>query len=303
MCKSIQRFSSESMNGSIVLSIVALALSIMIAVVIFIVNSDLQSRIDEQSAQVEELSSTNGALQDSINSLQRSMRILENRAYLVAEYTFEGGLQDTSGNQHYGVPRGNFTFACYEMGLEMVFDGNTAVASIPNTPALNYGDDESFTVSLWLRSEQSGGGDSGFGWLVDHRRNNDGVYAGYTIGDDSGKIVARIRDSAGNDVAVSSDNNINDGNYHHVVFVVDRFQNFEMLYIDTTLQDRAQLDTVGNIDTNFDLNLGGTISPNTEINFFDGSLDQVQIYSRALTESQIQDLYDARAEASTDDCP
>lgn len=292
------------MNGSIVLSIVALAVSIVIAVIVFIVNSDIKTRLLEQSAQIEQLTSTNEALQDSINALQRSMRVLENRAYLVAEYTFEGGLQDTSGNQHYGVPRGNFTFACDEMGLEMVFDGNSAVASVPNSPALNFGAEQSFTVSLWLRSGQSGGGDSGFGWLVDHRRNNDGVYAGYTIGDDSGKIVARIRDSAGNDVAVLSDNNFNDGNYHHVVFVVDRSQNFEMLYIDTTLQDRAQLDTVGNIDTDFDLNLGGTMSPNTEINFFDGSLDQVQIYNRALTESQIQDLYEeARAEASTDDCP
>lgn len=142
-----------------------------------------------------------------------------------------------------------------------------------------------------VKSTQSGTGDPAFGWLVDHRQNNDGIYAGYTVGDYSGIIEARIRDSSAHDVPVYSQTNVNDGRWHHVVFVVNRSTQIEKLYIDNKLEDHASISTVGNIDTGFDLHLGGTAYPGTPIDFLHGRLDQVRIYDHALSKSEMDSLF------------
>src|SRR5207245_422320 len=107
----------------------------------------------------------------------------------------------------------------------------------------------------------------------------------------SGQLIGRIRDGSANDVPVVSTTNVNDGNFHHVVFVVDRSSQTEQLYIDNSLQASASIATVGSLDTSFDLYLGGTASPNTAVNFFAGTMDQVRVYNGVLSTSDIQSLF------------
>lgn len=211
---------------------------------------------------------------------------------LAAEWEFEKNVKDTSGNHHNGVISGDPEFLRGKVGKSLSFDGNYEVVTVANSPALNFGSTDSFSISLWVKSTQSGTGDAAFGWLVDHRQNNDGVYSGYSIGDYSGIIEARIRDSSAHDVPVYSGTNVNDGKWHHVVFVVDRDTQKEKLYIDNALEDRASISSVGDIDTAFDLHLGGTAYPSTPIDFLDGRLDQVRIYDHALSKSQIERLFE-----------
>jgi len=52
---------------------------------------------------------------------------------------------------------------------------------------------------------------------------------------------------------------------------------------------------VGNINTAFDLYMGGTTSPNTPVDFFNGVIDQTRIYSKALSDSEIQGLFNESA--------
>ena len=186
---------------------------------------------------------------------------------------------------------GGVSFVPGKVGQALSFDGSSGTVLVPNSPSLNFGSTGSFSISLWMKSTQSGTGNPGSGWLVDHRRNNDGTYQGYSIDDTSGIIDARIRDGSANDVVVSSTTNVNDGNFHYVVFVVDRSSQTEQLYIDNSLQASAGIATVGSLDTSFDLDLGGTASPNTLVNFFAGTMDQVRIYNGALSTSDIQSLF------------
>jgi len=223
-----------------------------------------------------------------------------NGNHLVARYVFRNNADDTSGSNNNGAISGNIRFVKGVFGKGLCFDGSTAIVSVPNSPSLNFGKSKSFSVSAWLKSTQSGVGDSAFGWIVDHRLNNDGIYAGYTVGDYSGIIQARIRDNAAHDVPVYSDTNINDGRWHHVVFVVDRLAQEERLYIDNNLEDSANTSSVGNINTGFDLHLGGTTYPGTPLNFFDGTLDDVRIYDKALSETHIGNLFD-KAQDLVDD--
>lgn len=216
------------------------------------------------------------------------MASISSQAGLAGEWNFEDNTNDTSGNNNNGD---GTTYVQGNIGQALSCDGTDDVVTVANSPTLNFNNTASFSISLWMKSNQSGTGNAGFGWLVDHRRNNDGVYAGYTIGDASGTIYARIRDSSGNDVPVASTTNVNDDKFHHIVFVVNRTAQTEQLYVDDNMQSSANITKVGNIDTNFDLHFGGTAYPNTPVNFFSGVLDQVRIYSKALSSSDVQELY------------
>lgn len=207
---------------------------------------------------------------------------------LAAEWNLDDNALDTSCNSNNGTVNGA-TFVNGKLGKALSFDGTDDVVKIPNHSTLNFGSTGSFSISVWLKSTQSG-----FGWIVDHRSNNDGVYSGYTIGDSSGVIIARIRDSTAHDVPVSSTTNVNDNKFHHIVLIVDRIAQTENLYIDNILEDTETTSSVGNIDTSFSLQLGGTAIPNTLVDFFAGTLDQVRIYNRTLTTNEINSLFNER---------
>jgi len=220
------------------------------------------------------------------------------RGGLVGEWKFEGNTGDTSGSANNGVASGGTSYVPGKVGQAIQFDGSTGVVSIPDASSLNFGNSGSFSISLWMKSTQSGTGNAGDGLIVDHRRNNDGTYAGYSIEDPSGTIYARIRDSSGHDVPAISTSNVNDGRFHHLAFVVDRAAQEERLYVDGSLQSTKDISSVGDIDTSFGIYLGGTASPNTLVNFYAGTLDQVRIYSVALSASEVGTLYREQPAAS-----
>ena len=244
----------------------------------------------------------NALTEDQIQQLYKegSPPVPRPMSVLLSHWGFDEGADvtadDKTGNGNQGTLMGNpiwlSSTQCATGGSCLEFDGVDDVVVVKSSPTLNLKGSASFSISLWLKSTQSGAGDRGFGWLVDHRRNNDGMYAGHSIGDASGVIAARISDAGGNDVQISSTRNVNDGKWHHIVYVVDRYTQQIRLYIDNTLESSDQISSVGTIETPVDLNLGGTAVPNTEMNFYDGALDQVRIYSGALTSAEILHLYE-----------
>ena len=202
---------------------------------------------------------------------------------LVAEWKFEGNTFDTSGTGNNGD---GTTYVPGKIGQAISFNGINNVVVVPNSPTLNFGSTGSFTISTWMKSTQSG-----FGVIVDDRRNNDGVYAGYSIEDSSGTLIARIRDNSGHDVPVVATSNVNNGVFHHIVFTVDRSTQTEKLYLDNTLQATASISNVGDTNSPYFLTFGGDTPPNTLVNFYSGIIDQVRIYGRSLSTSEIQNLF------------
>ena len=236
---------------------------------------------------------------NEVNGIPTSSNSCMPAAGLVGEWKFENNVLDTSGSGNNGVLSGGANYVSGKIGQALQFDGSTGAVLIPNSPSLNYGSTGSFSISTWIKSTQSGGGGAGFGLIIDHRRNNDGTYAGYSIEDSNGTIYGRIRDSSAHDVATTSTSNVNDGIFHNIVFVVDRATQTEKLYIDDNLQSSQSIASVGDIDTAFDLYMGGTASPNTPVDFFNGIIDQTRIYSKALSDSEIQTLFNEQVPVLT----
>ena len=189
----------------------------------------------------------------------------------------EGNANDTVGvNQ--GTLVGGVSFAPGEVGQAFLFDGSSGYVSIPDSPSL-----DSFvtniTIELWLKVNQT-------------TPNSDwrGIV---TKGNSSWRLQgvqgANTVNFAANGVSTSltGSRNINDGVWHHVGAVYDGAKIY--LYVDGTLDSSAT--ATGSISQNsYPVCLGqNPEAPHPY--YFNGLIDEVSLYHRALTANEIALIY------------
>ena len=143
----------------------------------------------------------------------------------------------------------------------------------PIIPSLDFGTGD-FSIGFWFNSTQIDGGD--------HRLIGDlnGGF-GHIVYVNSGTLFFQIKGTS-NTSSVSA-TGLMDGNWHHVV--AQRNSNITQLYIDGNLLGSESLVT-GNITNTETLRIGASSATTNE---FDGKIDEVRIFNRALTESDINE--------------
>jgi hypothetical protein len=113
---------------------------------------------------------------------------------------------------------------------------------------------------------------------------NVGYKVAYT---NNNTIRLTIQDSSGY-ASLPTTTTFNDGEWHHVAFSIDR-DGTSYVYVDGVLDNSGDLTAInGSIDNSITAivgSLGGTDR------FLNGILDELRIYNRALSESEIQQLY------------
>jgi Concanavalin A-like lectin/glucanases superfamily len=171
-------------------------------------------------------------------------------------------------------------------GAQLFIKANTDGIDVPDNNTFDWGVGDSFSIEFWMK----GGVDTSATQVMAGR---DGLltlpqwWIGIQIG--TGDVQGLLKDTDG--VAVSLDPNpdvvINDGGWHHIVCVRDAGNNV-YLYVDG-VEAVAQPDsfTAGFVST-VPLNLGYM---NADY-YFDGILDEVALYNKALTPTEIQELFD-----------
>ena len=208
---------------------------------------------------------------------------------MVSWWSGEGNANDIVGDNS-GMLVGGVGFEAGEVGQAFSFDGSSGYVSIPDSPSLD-SLTTSITIEFWMQAGQT---------------NVNADWAGLvTKGNSSWQLTAT---SGANTVywGLSSDvdffdvtgtRNVNDGQWHHVAATYDGTNMF--LYVDGTL-DVSQPAT-GLIDQTGDPVCIGANSqayvPDCDCNetgyFFNGLIDEVSIYNRALSTSEIQTIYTA----------
>ena len=192
----------------------------------------------------------------------------------IALYTLDGNANDTSGN--YNGTTSNVTYSQGYINNGGVFNGsssklNTGIVLASTT----------FSVSVWFNTTVSGKSiiatlDSSAGSVNDR----DGFYIlsqTYSIFNNDVQIVAGTY-NAGDQ---------NDGNWHHIVLTNDGSNS--KLYIDGSL-DRTDSSSGWNTLGSQDIHLG-FIQRSPIVNWFDGKIDQVRIFNKALSSSEVATLY------------
>ncbi|MCE5185925.1 MAG: hypothetical protein LLF76_07350 [Planctomycetaceae bacterium] len=205
---------------------------------------------------------------------------------LVARYTFESGTAaDSSGSANHGVLNGGVSpVTDTHRGKVLSFDGaNGSYIRVTNSPSLNAVADQ-ITVAMWLYTNTTAvrqliekGGTSGSAWYT----------APWGIRLETDR---RLHLHWGN-VATLYSSAIAANTWTHVALVYNSTlgSNQAKFYINGVLNSQADWTTLPSTNTN-DLFIGTDFYNNTSRWAFIGRMDDVRIYSSALTAGQIADL-------------
>jgi len=158
-------------------------------------------------------------------------------------------------------------------------------------PAINLSTTSAITVSLWAnRTYSTVGGHT----LLEDSANYNTSTTGFGIFPDDDTcqgIMIGVRGNAGfNNGCFSQPSS---GVWHHLVVIFDKSQppeNEVTFYIDGTLQTPTQWLNASDNTNNFGNNRIYLFSRGGTLEFNAGRIDQLQIYSRALSSAEIQTL-------------
>lgn len=221
-------------------------------------------------------------------------------------------LNETSGTTatdsvsgHNGTLSGTMDAASdTEAGVDstaLSFNGSNDYILLPTTADFNIPTGGDFTLSAWVKTTDS------YGPIIALRNTTSGLatlgmYVGYNgVTNNAGHVVPLMWYDNTPYSALKRFNStepINDGNWHHVVMVIDQSNNLFQTYIDGTAYSVAQPND-GEMTFATSLAIGAELqwiadnhgSSNTDKRFLEGTIDDVRFYQRALTASEISTLY------------
>ena len=195
---------------------------------------------------------------------------------LVSHWNFEGNANDVIGSNE-GTLIGGANILNGVVVLDGV-DDRVRVADDNSISGL-----DKFTVSLWVKSDSKGS------TLLAKRAFGKSNFFEYSLETSLGGDLAFITvTSSDKDVWCQSSKNVLDNNWHHVLGTYDGSK--MKVYVDGVFEKECSQDgDLGNTDSS--LYFGANYDDGS--NLF-GGLDDVAIWNRALSNSEVQELYDAQ---------
>jgi len=214
---------------------------------------------------------------------------------LVAWYPFNGNAKDVTGNGNNGVVSG----ASLTYGIEGTtnsaysFDGVNDYIELPSDELTSYG---AFTISAWAKIVNGPSAANGIGYIL-HRSVD------VSMGTSIYWIAAVTNGSLYYGGGASS---YGTGGFSNVVADTSTWRlvtltydgNVERIYVDGSEKNSYTVGAVTNNSSNNKIGIGGT-PHNPSYRPAKGSIDDVRIYNRALSASEVGGLYDAYAPQST----
>ena len=193
-----------------------------------------------------------------------------------------GGLQvfDLSGNGNDGTLNGTAYFGPGKFGHALILDGDSDYAQISDSPSLDV--TTQISISIWVKF--------GTNKLQEIVCKRDGVDRAYYLLMNPGEEIEFTISTDGvnaTDRAKSSTSTFSTTKWYHLVGTYDSISGIN-LYIDEVLQETDYF--VGGAINNAASDLYiGRLGGGAE--YFDGQCDNVAIYNRALSASEIAELY------------
>ena len=210
---------------------------------------------------------------------------------MVSWWPGDGNANDIQGSNN-GTLLNGATFAPGMVGQAFSFDGVDDEISIAHTPALNFGPSDSFTVDAWLKPSTSVLGTQRVALSLTYVCSPESILLILLT---DGRIDFAIRDSDNTAVDVTSPGSIVDGQWHHVVGVRDVGSDTVSLYLDGTLVHSLPDATIGTFTRADAQDRIGSIPVACPTNryFWAGEIDEVEVFNRALSASEIQAIVNA----------
>ncbi len=212
---------------------------------------------------------------------------------LVAHYEFEGNANDSSGNGNNGTEYGGVSYIDGVIGQAGSFDGVDDYMSINDSNSLDITD--SITLSVWIKTNGTNTHSAiisklGAGWY-----DNNAYYL--NVNNDSFiHFGMNYEWENGIGLGTNSTTPVEDGEWHYIVAVYDGIR--ARMYVDGIFEAESGIDyTLGTKANDFKLKIGWDIYSSSR--HFNGQIDDLRIYNRALNDSEIQELYKLGQQSQT----
>ncbi|KJV05008.1 LamG domain-containing protein [Methylocucumis oryzae] len=213
---------------------------------------------------------------------------------LVAHYRFDDcSATDSSGNEHNGVIHGAPKCAAGVNGKGLQFNGTDTYIEINDTPDLRLSG-TSYTLSGWVLPKSYN--DSYMSALLSKRgnQNGDGYIWGITGNVDSSPIGRqRVQISGGVDPSAYSTKASKLNAWRHFVVVYEVETQVIKFYSNSVLNGTASNIPSPNPNTTASLRIARDSDDLNALGpyFFNGLIDDLRIYNRALTAGEIAELF------------
>jgi len=206
---------------------------------------------------------------------------------VISWYRGEGNAVDSTGTNNASFAGGATTTSGY-VGQAFSFNGTTAYVTAPDSGTLR---PASVTADAWIYFSSLPGTLA----AIVTKPFGSGVFDSYAIWyDNGGALRAEISDASG-EMQVSAPWSPSTNTWYHVAFSFDSATQVETLYLNGNQVGTA---TYAGRQIAYDTNpflIGGDIDNGSNQFFFPGLIDEATLYSRALTGSEIQNIYFAGA--------
>ncbi len=209
------------------------------------------------------------------NIFLKSINTVSGSNSLIAYWQFNENT-GTVASDAIGGSNGNIAGAQWTSGINksaLNFNGTTGEVEVPTNSTLNITGDK-ISLSVWFKKETE---------------NDDGTFlfcrTKYILRiDNHGKITFAIYNPQWHSVTIPWEKRIVNTDWHHVVATYNG--KYMKIYVDAVLF--AKKSTTGNLKTSSSDIYIGSEHP---INYFDGTIDEVALYSEALSKIEISQLY------------
>lgn len=201
----------------------------------------------------------------------------------VALYEFEEGAKDTGGALGY-------------IGAGGIFNGSSSEINLPQILPPNSTSSSSF--SCWFNTSDN----SGTRQTIVNAYNLGGTsQAGWTLFKDAGNVLY-LRSyylDGSNITSTYGTINVSDGNWHHVAVIFDISANTLNVYLDNNSTPEISI-TGLTVSSVYIFESNGSIGYQTNsARHFNGKIDQVRIFSKALSSSEVTTLSDEKSVSAT----
>lgn len=171
------------------------------------------------------------------------------------------------------------------------FDGINDGLNVPDHDNFDWENGDSFAIELWMKTAPGQDCSGNKVFIGKYSSNDASWWVGCTDdGSGNGVTAFSLRDASGSTkLEINGTTPINDGAWHHVVAIRDGSSNENKIYVDGS-EDASQPQTYNNSFGNGNqITLGYfDVSPYYR---FEGTLDEVALYSAALSPTEITEHY------------
>lgn len=210
---------------------------------------------------------------------------------LVGYWQFESNsgrtAYDSSGNGYHGYYDNQYGVLwgiLGQVGRTTYFEGDNYF-NTGDIDEFDFASSDSFTVSLWLKIDETvGEGDVILGKADTELKN------GYVLRHlEDGRVGLLLESSdSGEETDIIVEGDYRDDQWHHFAVVVDREHQTGRIYVDTVLQERSYIGNIGDLDNYYNFNLGAL---GNDSNFFHGFMDEVRLYDRVVSETELEAIF------------